>query len=91
MAKVILGNHSAVVLSRSVSDEQIIRTDRLRIIALRAKVIRSLLNSDLVAAGRRRGFEIPIEFLETIKKAFLKGALTPTTFCSRMVCPRHHS
>lgn len=55
-----------------VSDDQVIHTERLRQIELRADAIESLLKGDLVSAGRLQGFEIPVEFLETINNAFLK-------------------
>jgi len=58
-----------------VSDGQIIVTDRLRLTAIRADAIESLLNGDAVTAGRLQGFEFPIEFIETIEDAFLKGQM----------------
>jgi RimJ/RimL family protein N-acetyltransferase len=42
---------------------------------MRAETIKSLLEGDLVTAGRLQGFEIPIEFLETVEDAFLKGQM----------------
>lgn len=57
---------------QQVSDESIIHTERLRLVELRAEAIKSLLIGDLVTAGAMQGFEIPLEFLETIDDAFLK-------------------
>lgn len=50
-----------------------IYTARLRLSAMRAGVIKSLLHRDTVTAGRLQGIEIPIVFLETIEEAFLKN------------------
>jgi ribosomal-protein-alanine N-acetyltransferase len=52
-----------------------IETSRLRLIPIRAEVLTSLLNGDVLGAGDLLGFSLPAAFLDSVNEAFLTNQL----------------